>query len=84
VAEIAGKPTDHVQLPVIGAQAALVLQRPTLKVVADAGYHDQKAVAATEAAGLESYVPRPEKGGAKRLWSTRLERSNFGGIKVRC
>lgn len=64
VAEIAAKPTDHVQLPVIGALAAEVLQTPTLKVVADAGYHDQAAVVATEAAGLESYVPRPEKGSA--------------------
>jgi len=62
VAEIAGKPTDHVQLPVIAEKAAEVLRTPALKVVADAGYHDQEAVAATEAAGLECYVPRPEKG----------------------
>jgi transposase len=65
VAEIADKPTDHVQLPIIAAQAAEVLKAPALKVVADAGYHDQEAVAQTEAAGLESYVPRPEKGSAE-------------------
>lgn len=64
VAEIAGKPTDHVQLPVIAAQAAEVLQAPAIKVVADAGYHNQQAMAATEEAGFESYVPRPEKGSA--------------------
>ena len=64
VAEIAEKPTDHKQLPVIGAQAAEVLKNPRLKVVADAGYHDQEAVAKAEEQGLESYVPRPEKGSA--------------------
>ena len=45
VTEIADEPTDHKQLPVIGAQAAEILKNPRLKMVVDAGYHDQEAEA---------------------------------------
>lgn len=62
-AELAAGATDHQQLPVMAAVVAEVLG-PRVKMVADAGYHDQMAVAAAEEAGHECYVPRPAKGGA--------------------
>jgi len=62
-AELAGEATDHRQLPVMAAVVAEVLG-PGVKMVADAGYHDQAAVAAAEEAGYECYVPRPSKGAA--------------------
>jgi transposase len=62
-AELAEEATDHRQLPVMAAVVAEVLG-PRVKMVADAGYHDQMAVAAAEEAGHECYVPRPLKGGA--------------------
>ncbi len=63
VAELADEATDHRQLPVMAAAVAEVLG-PRVKMVADAGYHDQVAVAAAEEAGHECYVPRPLKGSA--------------------
>lgn len=67
VAEVAAEPTDHVQLPVIAAQASAVLRAPHLKATADGGYHDQEALAQAEAAGVECHVPRPQKGHAAKL-----------------
>jgi len=63
VAEIAEEPTDHQQLPVIAAAVKAMLGVMP-KVVADAGYHDQAALAAAEEAGVECSVPRPAKGRA--------------------
>lgn len=64
VAELAASATDHAQLPIMAAKAQEILQAPELKVVADAGYHDQTALREAEAAGVQSYVPRPLKGRA--------------------
>ena len=63
VAEISEEPTDHVQLPVVAASVKVMLGAAP-KVVADAGYHDQAALAKAEEAGVECYVPRPAKGHA--------------------
>jgi transposase len=63
VAEISKEPTDHVQLPVVAA-AVKAMMGVMPKVVADAGYHDQAALARAEEAGVECYVPRPAKGRA--------------------
>jgi transposase len=64
VAEIAAEPTDHTQLPVVAASVNAMLGEAPRKVVADAGYHDQVALAEAEEAGVECYVPRPAKGHA--------------------
>jgi transposase len=64
VAEISEEPTDHVQLPVVAAAVNAMLGAAPRKVVADAGYHDQAALAQAEEAGVECYVPRPTKGQA--------------------
>lgn len=66
VAEISEEPTDHVQLPVVAASVNAMLGAAPRKVVADAGYHDQAALAEAEEAGVESYVPRPAKGHATK------------------
>lgn len=64
VAQIAEQPTDHAQLPVVAAAVKEVLGVKELPMVADAGYHDRSAVAAAEEAGVESYVPSPQRGHA--------------------
>jgi transposase len=64
VAEIAKEPTDHEQLPVVAAAVEAMMGAAPAKVVADAGYHHQAALAEAEEAGVESYVPRPAKGHA--------------------
>jgi transposase len=77
--DVAEQPTAPVEeLAAEGASGALVTAEVTeqpaepppvtapLKVVADAGYHDQSALAAAEEAGFECYVPRPTKGHAAK------------------
>jgi transposase len=64
VAEIAEQPTDHAQLPVVAQEAREVLGVKQLQAVADAGYHDRSALAEAEEAGLETYVPSPQRGHA--------------------
>jgi transposase len=66
VAEISEEPTDHAQLPVVAASVNAMLGAAPRKVVADAGYHDQAALAKAEEAGVECYVPRPAKGHAAK------------------
>ena len=60
------QPTDQAELPAPTAAAAdsVATVTASLKVVADAGYHDQGALATAEEAGFECYVPRPAKGHA--------------------
>jgi transposase len=65
VAEIAQKPTDHVQLPVIAEKVCQSLGTKAVQIVADGGYHDRVALAEAEQAGIECYVPQPHKGHAE-------------------
>jgi transposase len=63
-AETAEQPAADAPLPVAATAASAGPVTAPLQVVADAGYHDQTALAAAEEAGFECYVPRPAKGHA--------------------
>jgi transposase len=65
VAEIVEAGNDHGQLQPLAEKACAALGVETLKVVADGGYHDRLSILAAEEAGLETYVPRPQKGSSK-------------------
>jgi len=62
VAEIVDAPTDHAQLPVVGAAALEVLGQTELVAPADAGFHDRAALVESVAAGLIPCVPAPRRG----------------------
>jgi len=55
--ELTDAGTDNAQLEPMAKQAKAVLGRPTLNVVADAGYSNATQFAACEQAGITPYVP---------------------------
>lgn len=56
---------DYHQLSSMATQAKEELGVETLKVVADMGYYNHGELARCERAGVETYVPRPQKGSAE-------------------
>ena len=55
-----------------------VLKVEQIKVVADSGYYKGEDIAACEAAGIEAYVARPQRGFAVR------EGFSQKGVPLRC
>lgn len=61
-AEVVNAPTDHEQLAPMAQAAKETLGVDKIKAVADGGYYDNAQIAACEAMGVETYLPRPRKG----------------------
>ncbi len=64
-AEIVEAGNDHGQLLPMAEKACEALGVEKLTVLADGGYHDRLSILAAEQAGMETYVPRPQKGSSK-------------------
>jgi len=63
--EVVADAQDYHQLSSLATQAKEELGVETLKVVADMGYYNHGELARCERAGVETYVPRPQKGSAE-------------------
>jgi transposase len=63
--EVTNDTTDRQQLDTMAKQAKRVLQTKTLKVVADAGYYEGKAIAECYAADITALVPKTDTSPAK-------------------
>jgi len=58
--EVTNDTTDRQQLDKMAKRAKKVLQTKTLKVVADAGYYEGKAIAECYAADITALVPKTD------------------------
>ena len=71
--EVTNAGTDLGLLTPTASAAKEVLEVEQIKVVADRGYYKGEGIAACEAAGIEAYVPRPQRGFAVREGLFRKE-----------
>jgi transposase len=75
--EVTNAGTDLGLLAPTAAAAKEVLGADQIKVVADSGYYKGEDIAACEAAGIEAYVPRPQRGFAVREGLFRKEEFHY-------
>lgn len=61
VEEVVQAANDQAQLSGMAVAAKEALGMASVKVVADAGYHEARQLEACEAAGIETYVPAPAR-----------------------
>jgi hypothetical protein len=71
--EVTNADTDLGLLAPTASAAKEVLEAEWIKVVADSGYYKGEDIAACEAAGIEAYVARPQRGSAVREGLFRKE-----------
>jgi hypothetical protein len=69
--------TDLGLLAPTASAAKEILEAEQIKVVADSGYYKGEDIAACEAAGIEAYVARPQRGSAVREGLFRKEEFHY-------
>ena len=79
--EVTNAGTDLGLLAPTASAAKEVLEVEQIKVVADSGYYKGEDIAACEAAGIEAYVPRPQRGFAVREGLFRKEEFQYDAQK---
>ena len=75
--EVTNAGTDLGLLAPTATAAKEALEADKIKAVADSGYYKGEDIAACEAAGIEAYVPRPQRGFAVREGLFRKEEFHY-------
>ncbi len=75
--EVTNAGTDLGLLAPTATAAKEALEADKIKAVADSGYYKGEDIAACEAAGIEAYVPRPQRGFAVRERLFRKEEFHY-------
>jgi transposase len=75
--EVTNEGNDLGQLAVMARQAQQALGVEELTVLADGGYFEGNALKECEQAGITTYVPLPQSGGAKRLGIFELKQFRY-------
>lgn len=75
--EVTNEGNDLGQLAVMAGQAQQALGVEKLTVLADGGYFEGQALKECEQAGITTYLPLPQSGGAKRLGIFELKQFRY-------